>query len=68
LLLVALDASTGRNLRQPTTALAVAVICGSIVGRASTIGNAESPTTTQSMILRPLVERELAGLLLNPNR
>ena len=33
-------------MRQPTAALAVAVICVSIVGCASTIGNAESPTTT----------------------
>ncbi len=53
-------------MRQPTAALAVAVICVSIVGCASTVGNAESPTTTRSMIPRPLVERELAGLLLNP--
>ena len=54
-------------MRQPTAALAVAVICFSIVGCASTIGNAESPTT-RSMIPRPLVERELAGLLLNPEQ
>ena len=52
-------------MRQPTAVLAVAVIGVSIVGCASTIGNAESPTTTRSMISRPLVERELAGLLLN---
>ena len=37
-------------------------------GCASTIGNAESLTTTRSMIPRPLVERELAGLLLNPEQ
>ena len=55
-------------MRQPTTALAVAVICVSIVGCASTVGNAESPTTTRSMIPRPLVERELVGLLLNPEQ
>ena len=55
-------------MRQPTAALAAAVICVSIVGCASTIGNAESPTTTRSMIPRPLVERELAGLLLNPEQ
>jgi hypothetical protein len=55
-------------MHQPTAALAVAVICVSIVGCASTIGNAESPTTTRSMIPRPLVERELAGLLLNPEQ
>jgi hypothetical protein len=51
-------------MRQLTTALAVAVICVLIPGCGSTIGNAESPTTTRSMIPRPLVERELAGLLL----
>ena len=55
-------------MRQPTAALAVAVICVSIVGCASTIGNAESPTTTRTRIPRPLVERELAGLLLNPEQ
>ena len=55
-------------MRQPTAALAVAVICVSIVGCASTIGNAESPTTTRTMIPRPLVERELAGLMLNPEQ
>ena len=55
-------------MRQPTAVLAVAVIGVSIVGCASTIGNAESPTTTRSMIPRPLVERELAGLLLNPEQ
>lgn len=55
-------------MRQPTTALAVAVICVSLAGCASTVGNAESPTTTPSRIPRPLVERELAGLLLNPDQ
>jgi hypothetical protein len=54
-------------MRQPTAALAVVVICVSIAGCAST-GNAESPTPTPSMIPRPLVERELAGLLLNPDQ
>lgn len=54
-------------MRQPTAALAVAVICGLIAGCAST-GNAESPTPTPSMIPRPLVERELTGLLLNPDQ
>jgi hypothetical protein len=52
-------------MRQLTTALAVGVICVLISGCGSTIGNAESPTTTRSMIPRPLVERELAGLLLS---
>ena len=54
-------------MRQPTAALAVAVICVLIAGCASTKGNAES-TTSQSMIPRPLVERELAGLLLSPEQ
>jgi hypothetical protein len=54
-------------MHQPTAALAVAVICVSIAGCTST-GNAESPTPTPSMIPRPLVERELAGLLLDPEQ
>ena len=53
-------------MRQPTAALAVAVICVLIAGCGSTKGNAESTTITRSMIPRPLVERELAGLLLSP--
>ena len=55
-------------MREPTAALAVAVICVLIAGCASTKGNAESTTTTRSMIPRPLVERELAGLLLSPEQ
>ena len=55
-------------MRQPTAALAVAVICVLIAGCGSRIGNAESTTTTRSMIPRPLVERELAGLLLSPEQ
>ena len=55
-------------MRQPTAALAVAVICVLIAGCASTKGNAASTTTTRSMIPRPLVERELAGLLLSPEQ
>ena len=55
-------------MRQPTAALAVAVICVLIAGCGSTIGNAESTTTTRSIIPRPLVERELAGLLLSPEQ
>jgi hypothetical protein len=55
-------------MRQPTVALAVAVICVLIGGCGSTKGNAESTTTTRSMIPRPLVERELAELLLSPER
>jgi hypothetical protein len=52
-------------MRQLATALSVAVISVLIPGCASTIGNAESPTTTRTLIPRPLVERELAGLLLS---
>ena len=52
-------------MRQLTAALAVVVICVLIPGCGSTIGNAESMTTTRSLIPRPLVERELAGLLLS---
>ena len=55
-------------MRHPIAALGVAVICVLIAGCGSTIGNAESPTTTRSMIPRPLVERELAGLLLSPEQ
>ena len=55
-------------MRQPTAALAIAIICVLIPGCGSTIGNAESPPTTRSMIPRPLVERELAGLLLSPEQ
>jgi hypothetical protein len=54
-------------MRQPTATLAVAVICVLIAGCGSTKGNAES-TTTRSMIPRPLVERELAELLLSPEQ
>jgi hypothetical protein len=55
-------------MRQPTAALAVAVTCVLIAGCSSTKGNAEATTTTRSMIPRPLVERELAGLLLSPEQ
>jgi hypothetical protein len=54
-------------MRQPT-ALAAAVICVLISGCGSTKGKAVSSTTTRSMIPRPLVERELAGLLLSPEQ
>ena|SRR5258705_8102200 len=54
-------------MRRPSAALVVAVICVLVTGCGSTIGNAASTTTTtRSMIPRPLVERELAGLLLSP--
>lgn len=55
-------------MRQPTATLAVAVICVLIAGCGSSKGNAESTTTTRSMIPRPLVERELAELLLSPEQ
>ena len=55
-------------MRQPTAALGVAVICVLVAGCGSTKGRAGSTTTTRSMIPRPLVERELAELLLNPDQ
>jgi hypothetical protein len=55
-------------MRQSAAALAVAVICVLIAGCGTTKGNAKSTTTTRSMIPRPLVERELAGLLLSPEQ
>jgi PknH-like extracellular domain len=55
-------------MHQPTAAIAAAVICVLIAGCGRTIGNAESTTPTRSMIPRPLVERELAGLLLSPDQ
>ena len=55
-------------MRQPSAPLAVVVICVLVAGCGSTVGNAESTMTTRSMIPRPLVERELAGLLLSPEQ
>jgi len=55
-------------MRQPTAALAIAGICVLTAGCGTTTGNAEPATTTRSMIPRPLVERELDGLLLNPDQ
>ena len=55
-------------MRQPTAALAVAVICVLIAGCGSTKGHPGSTTTTRPMIPRPLVERELAELLLSPEQ
>ena len=54
-------------MRQPTVALA-AVICVLIAGCGSTKRNAASTSSTRKMIPRPLVERELAGLLLSPEQ
>lgn len=55
-------------MRQPTVALVAAIICVSAVACGNTVSNAESPTTTRPRIPRPLVERELTGLLLNPDQ
>ena len=55
-------------MRQPTAALAVAVICALTSGCGSSQGSVTSTTTTRSMIPRPVVERELAGLLLSPEQ
>jgi PknH-like extracellular domain len=55
-------------MRQPTAAVAIAGICVLIAGCGTTTGNAEPATTTRSMIPRPLVERELDGLLLSPEQ
>jgi hypothetical protein len=65
-------AGNGENhMRQPTVALA-AVICVLIAGCGSTKRNAASTSTstssTRKMIPRPLVERDLAGLLLSPEQ
>jgi hypothetical protein len=54
----------GGNVRGPTTASAIVLVCLLVAGCATTQGHAESPTTTRTMIPRPLVERELDGLLL----
>ena len=55
-------------MRQPTAAVAITGICVLIAGCGTTTGNAEPATTTRSMIPRPLVERELDGLLLSPEQ
>jgi len=47
---------------------AVVGICVLVTGCGDTISNAESPTPTRTMIPRPLMERELAGLLLRPDQ
>jgi PknH-like protein len=54
-------------MRQPAVALAAA-ICVSVVGCASTTGRAVMAPTPPSLIPRPLVERELAGLLLTADQ
>jgi PknH-like extracellular domain len=55
-------------MRQPTAAIAVAVLCVLIAGCGAKGNAAEPMTTVPSMIPRPLVERELAGLLLSPEQ
>ncbi len=47
---------------------ALAGICILVAGCGNTISNAESPGPTRTMIPRPLMERELAGLLLTPEQ
>ncbi|OBK81203.1 sensor domain-containing protein [Mycobacterium sp. 1164985.4] len=53
-------------MRQPVTAFGSAMVCFLIAGCASSVGNAVTPTPTQTLIPRPLVERELDELLLSP--
>ena len=55
-------------MRQPTAAIAVAVLCVLIAGCGAKGNAAEPMTTVPSMIPRPLVERELAELLLSPEQ
>lgn len=57
-------------MRQPTATIVVAAICLVLAAGCGSKGQAESvtTTTTRSLIPRPLVERELAGLLLNPEQ
>lgn len=52
-------------MRRSAATLAAAAICVLTAGCTST-GNAESTTPTRTLIPRPLVERELASLLLTP--
>jgi hypothetical protein len=51
-------------MRRPAAVLAVALICVTAGGCATTAGRAVMPSAVPSMIPRPLVERELPGLLL----
>ena len=55
-------------MRSPTAALAGALICVLTAGCGSSQGSVEATTTTRSMIPRPVVEGELAGLLLSPEQ
>jgi hypothetical protein len=54
-------------MRQPAVALAAAVFV-LVAGCTTTPGRAVTPTATPSMIARPLVGRELAGLLLSADQ
>lgn len=53
-------------MRQPVTAFGAAMVCLLVAGCASSVGNAVTTTPTRTLIPRPLVERELDELLLNP--
>jgi len=55
-------------MRQLQVVVAVGVIGVLTAGCGGTNGNAESPTTTPSMIPRPVVARELPELLLSPEQ
>ena len=55
-------------MRHPPAALAVVAIAVLVAGCGAKGNAAESATTTRTMIPRPLVERELAGLLLSPDQ
>jgi hypothetical protein len=55
-------------MRQPQVVVAVGVIGVLTAGCGGTTGSAESPTTTPSMIPRPVVARELPELLLSPEK
>lgn len=53
-------------MREPVNALAAVAICVLTAGCATSMGNAETPPTTRTIVPRPVVERELGGLLLSP--
>jgi hypothetical protein len=55
-------------MRQAMATLAVAICCVLAVAGCDNAKVNADPTTTQTMIPRPLVERELAGLLLSPEQ
>jgi PknH-like extracellular domain len=55
-------------MRQPAVALAAAAFCVLVTGCGSTAGRAVMPSSAAPMIPRPLVERELAGLLLSADQ